>query len=206
MKKRYILIISLALFLSAVTFGQQNYNNFNGQALRNFGPRNGKLDSTTANPAINSVNANAQTAKYRRAGNAKYDNVKIYPQRKLVDVSPYATHLGIPPKLTLKVYTSAPVGTKVELQLGKKDDDQYPSGVHSQYEAVTSVQNAWEVLTFTFAQIPEGSKVDPTEVDKITLLFSPNSSNTDTYYFDELAGPELVPESAENHPAPKEEK
>ena len=169
MKKGFLLSVSFLLFLSGIITGQQNYNHFNEKILRNFGPRNGTLDSTINNPAINNVNDNPQTVKYKRSSNAKYDNVKIYPERKLVDVSPYATHVGTPPKLTLKVYTSAPAGTKVELQLGKKDDDHYPSGVHSQYEAITTIQNAWEVLTFTFSQIPEGSKVEPTEVDKITL-------------------------------------
>lgn len=192
MKLRFLLAgIFLLLFIES-GMAQQNYDNFNGKALRNYGPRNGELDTAMINPAANSINANAQTAKYKRASDARYDNVKIYPQRKLVDVSPYATHIGVPPKITLKVYTSAPIGTKVELQLGKKDDDAYPSGVHSQYEAVTTAQNQWEVLEFTFSQIPEGSTVSATEVDKITILFSPDSSNSDTYYFGDLTGPELT--------------
>ena len=190
MKKAQLFISSLML-TTGLAFGQQSYDLVGNQF--SIGPRNGKLDSVCVNPKINDINNNKQCLKYERKSTAKYDNIKIYPQGKLADVAPYATYKGIPPKITMKVYSSAPVGTKVELQLGKKDDDNYPSGIHSQYEAVTTVQNAWEVLTFTFSQIPEGSKVSPTDVDLVTILFSPNSSRSDTYYFSDLTGPSLVP-------------
>jgi hypothetical protein len=162
--------------------------------FRRFGPRNGTLDSISQNPAKSSAQP---VAKYDRSNNVSFDNIKIYPTRRLSDVSQYATYAGNPPKITMKLYSSAPVGTKVEIQLGKKSDDNYPSGVHSQYEAYTTNQNEWEELTFKFSQIPKGSKVKPTEIDKITLLFSPNSKTSDTYYFDDLKAPPMVDEQAQ---------
>lgn len=203
MKKAQLFISSLML-TSGLAFGQQVYD-LNGSQFQNFGPRNGKLDSLCVNPGVNDIHNSKQCAKYERKSTAKYDNIKIYLQGKLVDVTPYATYKGIPPKITMKIYSSAPVGTKVELQLGKKGNDNYPAGIHSQYEAVTTVQNAWEILTFTFSQIPQGSLIAPTEVDQITLLFSPNSSRADTYYFDDLTGPALTPATA-TMPKTKEDK
>lgn len=194
MKKIQLLISSL--LISGLVLAQQRYDDFSGNKFQNFGDRDGILDSSSVNPRSNKVNNSPKCAKYIRSASTKYDNIKIYPKRKLMDISPYATHLGNPEKIKMKIYTSAPIGTKVEIQLGKKGDDNYPSGIHSQYEAITTVQNAWEELTFTFSQIPKGSMVSATEIDKITLLFSPNSSNGDTYYFDDLTGPELTPETS----------
>lgn len=176
-------IFSILILTVFTSFGQKNYS---------FGPRNGVLDSSFVNPLSDDINSKAHCVKYERKTNAKYDNIKIYPKSKLVDVSPYASYVGIPPKITMKVYTSAPVGTKIELQLGKMDDFSFPSGVHSQYEAVTTVQNKWEVITFIFAQIPPGSLVASTEVDQVTLLFAPNTSRSDIYYFDDLSFPALI--------------
>ena len=193
--KKTQLLISTLLLTTGLAFGQQKYDDFEGNKFQIFGASNGKLDSACANPGAKGINTSAKCVKYTRAKEVKYDNIKIYPKAKLVDVSPFATYVGTPPKIKVKIYSTAPVGTKVELQLGKKGDNNYPSGVHSQYEAITTVQNAWEELTFTFSQIPKGSLVASTEVDQITLLFSPNSTSGDTFYFDDLIGPALASES-----------
>jgi hypothetical protein len=198
MKKALLIIATGFLFyalLPGTAFCQTNFDDFDGNKRQHFGLIKGILDSSAANPRTNSVNPSPRCAKYDRATGGRYGFIKMYPLRKLSDVSSYATHTGTPQKMKLKVYTSAPVGTLVEIQLGRKGDDNYPAGVHSQYQAYTTVRNAWEELTFTFSQIPEGSLVAPTDVDKITLLFYPNSSNTDTYYFDDLTGPSMAPET-----------
>jgi hypothetical protein len=190
--KLFLLFVSL----TAVALAQQS--SFNESRFRKFGPRNGTLDSASRNPA----GTPKPVVKYDRSNSVSFDNIKIYPSRRLVDVSPYATHEGNPPKIKMKIYSTAPVGTKVEIQLGKKNDDSYPGGVHSQYEAFTTKQNEWEEISFTFSQIPAGSKVKPTEVDKITLLFSPNSKTSDTYYFDDLNGPPMVSENEQANTNP----
>ncbi len=38
----------------------------------------------------------------------------------------------------------------------------------------------------------EGQSIGLGQIDQITLLFNPNSANSDTYYFDEITGPPLV--------------
>jgi hypothetical protein len=114
---------------------------------------------------------------------------------KLVGVSEYATYIGNPPQLKMKVYTAAPVGTLVEILLGCRGrNNEYPAGTHSQYQAYTTVSNAWEELEFKFSQIPEGSETSATQIDQLTLLFNPNTSTSDTYYFDDITGPVLIPD------------
>ena len=190
MKKALLVIFTLS-FYSSLSFGQQNYDDFDGNKFQIFGSSNGTLDSTFINPGVDTINSSLMCAKYERADSVQYDNIKMYPMIKLVDVTPYATNIGTLPKIKMKLYTTAPVGTRVELQLGIKSDNNFPSGVHSIYRDSTTTQNEWEELVFDFVQIPSGALVGPTQVDKITLFFSPFSLNDDIYYFDDLTGPNL---------------
>ena len=172
---------------------QNTDKDFAYDILRHFGSRNGKLDSTSVNPSVGKINPKPISIKYKRDEYSRYDNIKIYPERKLIDVGEYASYNHDAPKLTMKVFSSAPRGTLVEIQLGNKNDDNYPSGIHSQYQAFTTEVNKWEELTFKFAVIPQGSTVSACDIDKITIVFSPDSKNADTYYFDELKGPPMIP-------------
>jgi hypothetical protein len=189
------LYIGIAFLLSAgFCKGQELvYDDFEGNKAIHYAEKFGVLDSTAKNPKQDEVNKSEKCGKYIRNGTKKFDNIKMKLPANLVDVSPYATHYGIPPKLKMKVYTSAPVGTLVEILLGNKNrNNEYPAGTNSQYQAHTTKTNQWEELTFTFSQIPEGSQTATTEVDQVTLLFNPNSSTSDVYYFDEIKGPGFV--------------
>lgn len=192
MKKFWTLILSV-LFVTEALFSQQNYDNFDGAKSQNFGLVNGIL-SEVINPSVDTINNSAKCAKYIRVDTIQYDNIKIYPYRKLVDITPYATNSGTPPKFKMKIYTAAPIGTVVELQVGRKTDDNFPTGIHSRYQAITKIQNAWEELTFSFLEIPPKSNVASGDIDKVVLFFSPTFFNGDTYYFDDLTGPELIPD------------
>jgi hypothetical protein len=108
--------------------------------------------------------------------------------------------MGLPPHLKMKVFTSAPPGTLVEILLGsKRGNNDYPAGTNSQYQAYTTKSNEWEQLEFKFSQIPQGSETSFSQIDQITLLFNPNSATSDAYYFDELTGPPLLEGSATTH-------
>jgi hypothetical protein len=168
------------------------YDNFEGSKVLKYGERSGVLDSNAKNPSPKDINASARCALYVRNGSKKFDNIKMRLDRNLTDVDKYATYLGIPPRLKMKVYTSAPPGTLVEILLGsKRGNNDYPAGTHSQYQAYTKVSNQWEELEFLFSQIPQGSETSASQIDQVTLLFNPNSANSDTYYFDEITGPPL---------------
>lgn len=188
-----ISLLLVFLIQATALFAQQRYDNFEGKKLISYGPRTGVLDTAVKNPAPNSVDSSAKCALYIRNSTKKFDNIKMTIAGKLAGVSEYATYVGVPLQLKMMVYTSAPVGTLVEILLGSKGrNNEYPAGTHSQYQAYTSTSNAWEELVFKFAQIPEGSETSASQIDQITLLFNPNSSTSDTYYFDNILGPPVV--------------
>ena len=193
MEKCTLLLLAFLAYAGAANSQSQAYDNFEGKKFVSYGSKNGVLDTVAKNPAPGGVNTSAKCAMYVRNRSKKFDNIKMNITGKLSDVSTYATYTGIPPKIKLKVYTTAPAGTLVEILLGdKQGNNAYPEGTHSQFQAHTTVSNAWEELEFKFAQIPEGSKTTSSQVNQITLLFNPNSSSSDTYYFDDLSGPSVI--------------
>jgi len=190
--KRVILFCScLNVFLS-VKAQQSVYDNFENQKSVCYLERGGVLDTTIKNPGQNAVNKSSHCALYVRNGSRKFDNIKMSLSSGLSDIDRYATYEGNPPQIKLKVFTTAPAGTLVEVLLGSRNgNNDYPAGTHSQYQAYTKKSNEWEELTFLFSQIPQGSETGMSQVDQIVLLFNPNSSTSDSYYFDDLTGPLL---------------
>ena len=199
MKK--IIKMMMIVCLPVMAVAQQNYADFEKGNLIKFGMVSGKLDTASKNPRSSEVNKSLKCAKYIRDKNTKFDNIKIYPTKKMSDVSAYATHEGFPSKLSMKVYTSAPVGTLIEMQLGSKTNESYPSGINSQFQGYTTVQNQWENVVFTFAQTPEGSMLSSKDVDMINLMFAPGAEDGSIYFFDDIMGPDLISETGENLPA-----
>lgn len=216
MKKIYCITILILGFITS-SVGQQTYCDFEGVKIMYFGVPAGQIDSLAANPAPNTVDSSALCAKYIR-DTTLYDYIKVYPIKKLMDVTPYADNNLQTPKITMKLYSTAAVGTIVQLQLGLKSVDNYPAGIHSEYVAATTVQNEWENVTFNYFDSPDGSLVSPTEIDKMIILFHPNSHDRDTVYLDDISGPELfdtgipVPDALpsfklhHNNPNPAKEK
>ncbi|MCW3070398.1 MAG: hypothetical protein JWO44_288 [Bacteroidetes bacterium] len=201
--KKFMAFIS-ALMLVAPAVSQTVYDDFEGNKLLHYGAKNGVIDTTVKNPAPNDINKSEKCAMYVRNRTQKFDNIKMPLNGKLADVSPFATYLGIPPKIKMKVYTTAPVGTLIEILLGDKSkNNAYPGGTNSQYQAHTTVSGAWEELEFKFAQIPEGSETPTDGVNQVTLLFNPNSASSDTYYFDDITGPAVVSDKQQQAPPEK---
>ncbi|MBA3900677.1 MAG: hypothetical protein H0X62_10790 [Bacteroidetes bacterium] len=194
---RLILFISVFAVAGLNVLAQKN-NNQGGILIYTFGQVNGILDSTASNPKPNEINPNSYCIKYRRSKEEIYDNIKLNLKTALKDVSSFSTYEGNPPKIKMKVYSTAPVGTQIEIQLGRISEIAYPDGIHSQYQGFTSKQNEWEEIEFLFAQIPEGSKAEPTEIDQVTILFAPKSETNYVFYYDGLSGPILVHQVIEN--------
>jgi hypothetical protein len=172
------------------------YDNFEGVKVVYYHEKGGVLDTLAKNPAVGDVNKSAKCGLYVRNSSRKFDNIKMGLAHNLLDVEKYATYVGIPPRFKMKVYTSAPAGTLVEILLGsRKGNNDYPSGTHSQYQAYTKVSNQWHELEFLFSQIPQGSETSASQIDQLVLLFNPNSSTSDSYYFDDLTGPPIGTQS-----------
>lgn len=200
MKTRFLTLRSIGTFgmmmLAATgTLRSQSavYDNFDGTKVLYYHQRGGVLDTMMKNPHPDAVNGSAHCALYVRNGTRKFDNIKMALLGGLGSVDKYATYLGVPPHFKLKVFTSAPPGTLVEILLGsRKGNNDYPAGTHSQYQAYTKKTNEWEELEFLFSQIPQGSETSAEQIDQVVLLFNPNSSTSDTWYFDDLTGPPVA--------------
>lgn len=176
--------------------GQQLYDNQeNVMKVKYLTRPKNRVSSFASNPKTDSVNASGRCLKFSR-NRQRYDYIKVIPDGKLEDVSVYASTDPEAPKMKMKVFTNAPAGSLVELQLGKQEGVAYPDGTHSQYQAVTTRSNEWEELEFRFVQIPEGSRTGARDVDQVTLLFLPNSHSIYTFYFDDLTGPPIREGSA----------
>lgn len=189
MKKLFFfLILSLSSFFIKA---QQVYYDFEGIRNFNFGLCTGNLDTNHSNVNPNNVNSSLSCAKYIR-DTSTYDFIKFYPYNKLIDVTSYTNTVSGTPKIKMKIFTTAPIGTIVDIQLGIKSIDNYPAGIHSEYRTYTTKQNEWEELVFDFLQLTPGSMVNSDTINKIVLLLHPNSSDRDTMYFDDISGPELV--------------
>jgi hypothetical protein len=191
-----VIVIYAALLLNAgQNVAQQKYDSFEGERVVNyFVPKNwGKLDTIAANPAPDVTNNSQRCAQYKRS-RQRYDYIKIYPPVKMADADRYATYDQEAPRMKMKVFTNAPVGTLVEIQLGKKTGNAYPEGTHSQFQAFTTKSGAWEELEFKYSQTPKGSETRARDVDQITLLFTPGTNATHVFYFDDLTGPSLLSE------------
>ncbi|HET6243076.1 MAG: hypothetical protein H0V01_09240 [Bacteroidetes bacterium] len=189
--KNIFLLVSGMLVTFGFSFGQQKYLSMDATGLVEYGYRDGKLDSSHVNPKVNSVYNSTKCIQYKRSA-MKFDNVKIHPKGKFENLTLFATFDSTEHKIKMKVYSTSPVGTIVEIQFAKKGIDNYPKGVHSQFQAKTKKQNEWEELTFDFVNTPEGSQVESTEIDEIVILFSPNATTTNIYYFSDMTGPKLI--------------
>ena len=66
----------------------------------------------------------------------------------------------------------------------------YPTGRHSIYLGTTTVANEWETIELTFDSKPDPSMSDA-GLTSLILLFNPNTNTDNTYYFDNLYGPEF---------------
>lgn len=202
-------LLLLSLFISAAGYSQsQNYDDFEGNKVIHYVAKTGTLDTAFKNPAPDSINKSARCAKYIRNAKHKYDYIKLRPAGTFANVAAYTSFTGGTPAIKMKVYTNAPAGTLVEIQLGKISATPYPAGTHSQFQAFTTVSNRWQELDFRYIQTPAGSETTAEEVNQITIMFDPESGSRYTFYFDDLSGPPVAPGAltATNHNTNKKKK
>ena len=101
--KKCVLILSAWFVNISLSAQVQVYDNFEGTKVLHYGERTGVLDTVAKNPAPNAVNNSAKCGLYVRNGAKKFANIKMNVPQKLTGVEAFATYLGIPPKLKIKV-------------------------------------------------------------------------------------------------------
>jgi hypothetical protein len=190
--KKPLLLLSFIISAFVNTQAQELWDNFDTQGKATYIFSDGILDRNFNNPQTTGINSSAKCASYTRNNAVQNDVIVIDPAgtRTIGDVSSYLTNTK---KMSMKIYTSAPVGTTVQITLENKAAavGAYPLGRHSEYTAVTTVANQWQLIEFTFNSQPDNT-ISNTSVDRLVILFNPNSSTNHTYLFDDLMGVELI--------------
>lgn len=179
----------------AYQFSFENFDDSNSVTLIQ---TSGSL-TQTANPDTGGINTSAQVGSYVRNAGAQYD-VMVFNTTTIPDAAAYANGTL---KIFMDVYTTAPAGTEVLLQVedpSKATGTNYPEGRHSRYQVFTTIQNGWERLEFNAIDQPDGS-VDPTKVTAMVLLFAPNSNTGDTWLFDNFDSYRTLPIPQSRRPA-----
>lgn len=159
-----------------------SFENFDDPATVTLGTLTGTL-TEVANPAPSIVNNSALVGRYVRNASQQYD-ILTYNVSTITDANQYSTKVK---KFYIDIYSSAPVGTEVLLQLetSTATSSNYPTGRHSRYMVKTTAQNQWQRLPFTLLDKPDAGAIS-TGIVRMILLFASNSFTGDTYYFDHL--------------------
>ena len=192
-----MLCAAALLAASHAASAQTLYDNFETTRLVSYPVVEGTLVQNAPNPGTNAVNGSATCASYARAGGAQYAVLVMKPNNaRMADVAAYAT--GGAKRITVK-FRSPAVGVTVGAVLQnstKSNSSGYPAGKFgTEFTAVTTVANAWEMLTFTPSPAGGGNfdaTVLSTDIDQMLFQVAPNSNNASTYYLDDITGPELL--------------
>ena len=182
-------LLFFALCFAGSTYAQQAWENFDDERNVGYGFIHGVLDQTAANPDNTGQNTSATCGSYIRNSSEMFDVIVIDPPADMDDLADYLSGIK---QITIDVYSPA-VGTTVQITLEDEDTagpSNFPTGRHSVYLATTSVANAWETLTFTFDNQPDPTVPDD-DVELMILFFAPGTNTGDTYYFDNVMGPEF---------------
>ncbi len=158
--------------------------NFDNPSFLDFDFSNGTLNENVENPAPNAVNSSELVGEYIRDGSQQFD-VLVYNIDFITTGRPFVLGSNA---FFMDVLTDAPAGTAILLQLENSSlsmPDNFPTGRHSRYEAITSKENEWEKLQFTFIDQPDAGVPD-TNIDQLIFLFASNTQTDNTFYFDNL--------------------
>jgi beta-glucanase (GH16 family) len=159
--------------------------NYNGTSRIAKGTSTGTYTANVANPAPNAVNGSTTVASYVRNASELYDVLFFSAGTTIEDAGQFKNQTK---KILVDVYTTAPIGTLVSLNLENNPLSQpanYPTGRNSSYQAITTRQNQWETLTFYYASSPDAGTSNLI-INQMVFLFSSGSNTSHTYYIDNI--------------------
>jgi hypothetical protein len=160
----------LCLFCLYLGFSQSLPINFEGDiTTENFVDFDGGTATVTTNPMASGINTSSSVARIVRDGGAAFAGSKIL----LIDNLDFS----VLTKISMKVYTDAPVGTTVKFKLEG-------SGPSAEVDAFTTVSGAWETLEWVFLGASN-------ELNELVFMFDfgniGDGSINSTFYFDDVA-------------------
>tara|TARA_R110002074_G_scaffold67060_6_gene158186 strand:+ start:668 stop:2416 length:1749 start_codon:yes stop_codon:yes gene_type:complete len=159
----------LSLFVFSVGFSQSLPIDFEGDVTTSdFVDFDGGTATVTTNPSMSGINNSNTVAQIVRDGGAVYSGSKILLDNNL--------DFSVLTKITMKVYTTAPVGTVVKFKLEG-------TGTAVDVDAFTTVSGTWETLEWVFV----GTAND---LNEIVFMFDfgnlGDGTANSTFYFDDV--------------------
>lgn len=165
MKNIFTLIILLSSFS---TFCQSLPIDFESDiTTESFLDFDGGTATVIDNPQMNGINNSAKVAQIVRDGGAIWAGSKIDLESNL--------DFSVDNKISMKVYTTAPIGTVIKFKLEGNGSDER--------DVVTTVNNEWEELTWDFTGVAPN-------YNSIVFMFdfgnTGNGSEASTFLFDDV--------------------
>ncbi|MBC8753359.1 T9SS type A sorting domain-containing protein [Kordia sp. YSTF-M3] len=160
----------LSLFVFSYGFSQSLPIDFEADVTTaDFVDFDGGTAIVTTNPQMSGINTSNSVARIVRDGGAVYAGSKILLSANL--------DFSVMTKISMKVYTTAPVGTVVKFKL----EGAAPS---VEVDALTTVSGTWETLEWIFAGTPNN-------LNEIVFMFDfgnvGDGTANSTFYFDDVA-------------------
>ncbi len=185
MKNLYLFLAATVMMSSASA--QTMWDNFENERRCNYDFINGVFIPYNENPDQSGANTSQVAAMYTRNPAETFDVILM--RGTMASVSPYVTG---DKTMSMDVWSpAAGITVQITLENASIAQNPYPAGRHSEYTATTTTANAWETLTFQLSNLPDGG-VAADALNQLVLLFNPNSNTGDTYYFDNVRGPEFA--------------
>jgi len=188
MKNKALLLIILTLPLFCTS--QVLWDDFEQNRVGYYEFVHGGMTTRSSNPDLSStVNNSDLCAQYVRNPGEEWDVLVIVANGYIDDVSDYVSGVK---KMTVDVFSPAP-GIPVQITLEDSSlagPTNYPTGRHSIYLGATTLTNEWETIALTYDSRPDADMSD-IGLTSVILLFNGGTFTNDTYYFDNLYGPEF---------------
>jgi hypothetical protein len=192
MKSKSTLLLAAFLSTSALATAQIVWDDFDNPEGILYDYYDGTdFQQSFANPDVSGVNTSALCAKYDRNAGVQFDVIVTDPLGG-VNVDDVSDYVSGAKTMSVNVYSPS-AGTTIQITLEDKNvagPTNYPAGRHSEYLVTTTVAGQWETLTFSLSAQPDLAVSNAT-VNRLVLLFDPGSFSADTYYWDDLMGPEF---------------
>lgn len=167
-----------------IPFSEQQGNGIGGEEWPGW---HGTLVQYMPNPGPDDVNDSPSCLEYSRNPSEQWD-VVIIETGLFADLGDYVSGAKT---MTMDIFSPVPgITIQITLEDFETSTEPYPTGRHSEYTAVTTTGAEWETLEFSLIGTPDETLSD-TEIERMVILFNPGNNVAQTFYFDNLMGPEL---------------
>lgn len=201
MKKLLFSVLLMPSFL----FSQVIIENFEDERHLNYAEKSGEFISDNpnyaptlmggmywgiANPDMSGANTSPRCGQYNRNIDETFDYFVAIPKGGFTNLDEFTDGSNF---FTLDVWTPEENTTFIisfeNREIALIDPDSL-DGVHSRFEATTTVSNAWHTITFSFLDFPD-LNISVDEIDQMVVLVNSDQLGNDVnVYFDNLYGPD----------------